>query len=120
MLDLFARARNGLSLTPAERSLLKLIEGLAVAGLVAAMPVLAEALSSRGTIVWNDVLHSALAAGITAVLMALLKYAKASGELPFAGNVASSSALALSSEPSYDEIPPDDTPPASAALQPAA
>jgi hypothetical protein len=78
---LFARARNNLALAPAERALLKLIEGLACAALVAALPILADALG-HGAVDWAAVGRTALAAGATAALVALLKYCKAFGDPP--------------------------------------
>lgn len=78
---LFAQARDNASLAPAERALLKLIEGLACAALVAALPILSDALS-QGSVAWGDVARTALAAGATAALVALLKYCKAFGDPP--------------------------------------
>lgn len=54
MRDLYARAHTNLSLTPGERALLKLIEGLLCAGLVAALPLVAGALGHAG-IQWGEV-----------------------------------------------------------------
>lgn len=69
MVRLFTLARSNASLAPAERALLKLIEGRACAALVAALPILADALG-----------HSA--GGATAALLALVKYCKAYGDPP--------------------------------------
>lgn len=44
MVRLFMQARTNAPLAPAERALLKLIEGLACAALVAALPIVADAL----------------------------------------------------------------------------
>ncbi len=44
MMRLFARASNHAALAPSERTLLKLIEGLACAALVAALPIISDAL----------------------------------------------------------------------------
>src|SRR5258708_3891085 len=63
------------SLTPAERALLKLLEGLACAALVAALPIVASALS-HNAVNWPDVARAALAAVTAAVFLALAKYAK--------------------------------------------
>jgi hypothetical protein len=79
MMSMFARARAYAALTPAERALLRLIEGLVCAALVAALPVLAEALGT-GSVRWGDVARTALAASAVAVLLALAKYAKAHGD----------------------------------------
>ena len=83
-MNLFTKARAGLNLTPAERAQLKFVEALAVAGVVAALPVLADALSTHGAIVWADVLHTGLATGAVAVILALVKYLKAQGDSPLA------------------------------------
>ena len=81
--DLLGRARAGMALTPAERALLRLAEGLLCAGLVAAAPVIAQALGRQG-VIWGDVARAALAAGATAILLALAKYARAQGDPPLA------------------------------------
>ncbi len=81
MVRLFTLARSNASLAPAERALLKLIEGLACAVLVAALPILADALG-HGAVNWGDVGATALAAGATAALLALIKYCKAYGDPP--------------------------------------
>ncbi|HST89879.1 MAG TPA: hypothetical protein VLJ14_16015 [Ktedonobacterales bacterium] len=77
--NIFARARAYASLTPAERALLKLIEGLICAALVAALPIVAEALS-RGGVDWSSIMRAALAAASVAILMALTKYARAQAD----------------------------------------
>jgi len=79
MFALFRRARAYAALTPGERALLKLLEGLACAALVAALPILADALA-RGAVNWPDIARAALAASAVAVLLALAKYAKAHGD----------------------------------------
>lgn len=76
MSSIFSRAHLHANLTPAERALLKLIEGLACAALVAALPILSSALAN-GPVNWPDVVRAALAAAAVAVLLALSKYAKA-------------------------------------------
>lgn len=73
---LFALARAYQSLSPAQRAVLRLVEGLVITAVVAAMPIVADALS-RNTVNWADVARAAVAAGATAVGMAILKYAKA-------------------------------------------
>lgn len=80
--NIFQRAQQGLNLTPGERAALKLLEALSVAFLVAAAPIIADALSSHGSVVWGDALRTALAAGAVAVLMAVIKYLKAQGDSP--------------------------------------
>jgi len=89
--NIFARARAYASLTPAERALLKLIEGLICAALVAALPIVAEALS-RGGVDWPVIARAALAAASVAVLMALTKYARAQADPALASALASTGA----------------------------
>lgn len=79
MRDLYARARANVTLTPGERALLKLLEGLLCAGVVAALPIVAGALGHAG-VQWSDVGRTALAAGSVAALLALAKYLKAHGD----------------------------------------
>jgi len=81
MVKLFTLARTNAPLAPAERALLKLIEGLACAALVAALPIVADALG-QGSVNWADVGRTALAAGATAALLALIKYCKAYTDPP--------------------------------------
>lgn len=77
--NLWRRALAHASLTPGERALLRLAEGLFCAGLVAALPVVAEALGQQ-SVNWSDVGRAALAAAATAALLALNKYVRAHGE----------------------------------------
>ena len=79
--SLWSRARAYAALTPAERALLRLAEGLLCAGLVAALPVIADALG-RQPINWGDLGRAALAAAATAMLLALNKYLRAHGDPP--------------------------------------
>ena len=89
--NIFARARAYASLTPAERALLKLIEGLICAALVAALPIVAEALG-RGSVDWSAIPRAALAAASVAILMALTKYARAQADPELASALASAGA----------------------------
>ncbi len=77
--QLLQRARRHEPLTPGERAFLRLIEGLACTALVAALPVVADALGSTG-VNWADIGRAALAAAAVAVLLALAKYARAQGD----------------------------------------
>ena len=79
--QLFQRARAHAALTPAERALLRLLEGLLCAALVAAAPIIAQALGQQ-RVNWSDVGRAALAAVATAILLALTKYARAQGDMP--------------------------------------
>lgn len=87
MTSLFARARAYLPLSPAERAVLKLVEGLICVAFVAALPVVADALS-RQSVAWSDVARAALAAAAVAVLLALAKYARAHGDPTLAATFA--------------------------------
>jgi len=49
--------------------------------LVAALPIVADALG-HGSVNWADVGRAALAAGVTAARLALIKYFKAYGDPP--------------------------------------
>ena len=81
MFNLFALARIGANLTPGQRAFLKLVEGFCVAGVVAATPVVASLLSRQG-VAWQDVARIAVAAFLTAALLAASKYYKAQGDAP--------------------------------------
>src|SRR5258708_813452 len=80
-MSIFAKARAGANLSPAQRALLKLIEGFAIAGVVAALPVLALALGQE-SVNWTAVGRVALGTFSTAALMAAVKYLKAQGDAP--------------------------------------
>ncbi len=93
MSSLLRRARAYASLTPGERALLKLLEGLACAALVAALPTISTALAT-GSVNWAGVARTALAASTVAVLLALAKYAKAHAD-PALGAAPDTAATAL-------------------------
>ena len=84
MRDMMRRAQAYQGLTPGERAVLRLVEGLACAALVAALPIVADTLSRQG-VNWDDVGRAALAAGVTSALLALSKYVHAQGDPPLAG-----------------------------------
>lgn len=118
---LFARARAYQPLTPAERATLKLLEGLFSVALVAALPVVADALG-RQSVNWTDIARTALAAAAVAVLLALSKYAKAHGD-PALGATLDTAATDLSraagrSDPDDSPISPAPTADATANAQP--
>ena len=81
MFSLFDRAHRQLNLSPAERAVLKLVEGFLVAGLVAALPVVAQLLAQQ-SVDWAQSARIAGGVFVMAVLLAVLKYAKAHGDLP--------------------------------------
>lgn len=101
---LFARARAYAPLTPGERALLRLIEGLTCAALVAALPVVASALG-HGPVRWDDVARTVLAAAAVAVLLALAKYARAQGD-PALGTALAEVAGALNPHPASSASDP--------------
>jgi hypothetical protein len=72
LLTLFQRARAYLPLTPAERAFLKFIQGAVCAAIVAAASIIYQGLNQH--LDWTAILHTALAAGATALLFALNKY----------------------------------------------
>lgn len=83
--SIFARAQRYESLTPAERALLRLVEGLASVALVGALTAGAQYLSSPsgsglGAIAWPDVARVCAAGAAVALLLALSKYFKAQGD----------------------------------------
>ncbi len=88
--SLAQRALAYAPLTPGERALLRLAEGLLCAALVAALPIVADALG-RQAVNWSDVGRAALAAGATAALLALNKYLRAHGDPPLTGAAPSAS-----------------------------
>jgi hypothetical protein len=77
--SIWRRARAYAPLAPGERALLRLAEGLLCAALVAALPIIADALSQQA-VNWSDVGRAALAAAATAMLLALNKYLTAHGD----------------------------------------
>ena len=93
-MSIFGKARAGENLSPAARAFLRLVEGLAATAIVAALPVVSDALS-RGAVDWADVGRAALAAGATAVGLAILKYFKAHGDTPLAPSSSTASVTTL-------------------------
>jgi hypothetical protein len=90
MFTLFARAARYASLTPAERAMLRLVEGLAYVALIGAVTACAQYLSAHPgaspAVDWQPVLRACAAGAAVAALMALAKYFKAHGD-PALGNV---------------------------------
>jgi hypothetical protein len=83
MLDILTRAQRYQSLTPAERALLRLLEGLAAVALVGAATAGAQYLSSplgASALDWPLIARVCAAGAAVAVLMALAKYFKAHGD----------------------------------------
>ena len=82
-MSIFAKSAAGLNLTPGERAALKLVQGFILAGIVAALPVLAQLLAAQ-TVNWADVARLAGGTFATAVLMAVAKWFSAQGDAPLA------------------------------------
>lgn len=81
--SMLARARAGLNLTPGERALLRLGELCVIAGLVSALPIVAEALAQQ-PINWTLTLQTAISAFGVAALGCLVKWLKAQADAPLA------------------------------------
>ena len=79
-MNLIARALAGLPLAPVERAVLRLGEGLVAAGLVAAAPIVSQALADPTHINYGGTVQAAVGAASTAILLALLKYVSAKGD----------------------------------------
>lgn len=81
LLTLFSRARAGLNLTPSERALLKLVQGLVITFVVAVCTQVSALASTGGLDLSN---HSTLlllaGSGAASVLAALHKLSSASGD----------------------------------------
>lgn len=84
MTQLVRRARAYQPLTPVERAILRLLEGLASVALIGAATAAAQYLAGPsglgGTVNWPIVAHVCAAGAAVAVLMALAKYFKAHGD----------------------------------------
>ena len=79
--NLFTRASLNLSLTPLERAALRFLEGLAASALIAGVVAVAPYLAGQ-SIDWQRVLSVFVTAALSAVLLALSKYAKAFADPP--------------------------------------
>ena len=83
-MSIFKSAAAGLSLTPGQRALLRLLEGLGVsaviAGLQAVMPLLNAAQLDPSVVPWASVLHTFIATVMTALGLSVVKFFKAQGD----------------------------------------
>lgn len=110
-----AKARANLNLTPAERAFLKLVEGSIVAGIIAALPVIAQALATQ-RIDWAQALRTTIATFAVAGLLAVTKYLKAQNDPPLAVTATAVEQTLDASIPRWAGIPSfDSTPPAAPA-----
>jgi hypothetical protein len=80
LLTLFVRARANLALTPAERSLLKLLQGLVITFVVAICTQVSALASTGGLSLDHNTLLLLAGSGVAAVLAALHKLSSASGD----------------------------------------
>lgn len=103
-MSLFARARAGLALSPAERAFLKLIQSAAIAALVSLLPAVASALAA-GNVNWQAVGATAIATFSTAIAHAVLKFftAQADGTPPAPANITGGVAPLVPSVPAASE-----------------
>jgi hypothetical protein len=106
MSSIFARARRYQSLTPGERALLRLLDGLACVALIGGATAAAQYLSSPpsaglAAVSWPLVVRVSVAGAAVAVLLALAKYFKAHGDPALADALAAVGARveATSGEP---------------------
>lgn len=82
--DILARARAGKVLTPAERALLKLLQGLGLSAVVAGLLAAGHALAADGPIDGRRLVLAVGVSSLVAVLNALAKYYTARGDAPLA------------------------------------
>ena len=80
MFSLFARAGAGLNLLPAERMLLKALQGALAVAFVAAAPILGNVLMHPAHIDWTGTINAVIGASATALLIAFMKYVSAKGD----------------------------------------
>jgi hypothetical protein len=80
-MNLFGKARAQLPLTPWERTILKLLQSLLIAVLIALAPVVANLLG-QDSIVWANAFRVLAATASMAILNALWKYFQAQGDSP--------------------------------------
>lgn len=109
-MNVFAQARNNLNLTPGQRAFLKLVEGFLVAGVIAALPIISQALAAQ-SINWSQVLRTAAAAFSVAVLLALTKYLKAQNDPPLNTVAATVTQSVVSEIPRWSGVPSFDVAP---------
>ena len=119
MTQLVRRARAYQPLSPAERALLRLLEGLASVALIGAATAAAQYLAGPtglgGIVNWGIVAHVCAAGAAVAVLMALAKYFKAHGDPTLAAALDALGARITSTPTSTPtstlDVPPSSAPP---------
>src|SRR5260221_8592327 len=85
-MNIFSKARAGLNLTPAERALVKLVQGWIIAGLISAAVTFITAVSHPRPD-WANVLRVSAGAFAVAALIAAHKYSTAHLDPPLAAAV---------------------------------
>lgn len=113
-MNIFAKANNNLNLTPGERAILRMSETFVVAGIVAALPVISQALAAQ-SINWSLMLRTAAATFSVAVLLAVTKYLKAQNDPPLSTAATSIAQTVIADIPRWTGIPAFDITPPSAA-----
>lgn len=116
-MSLFARARAGLALSPAERAFLKLVQSAVIAALVSLLPAVASALAS-GSVDWQAVAATAIATFSTAIAHAILKFftAQADGNPAPPTNITGGVATLAASAPAPAADSPGPAPATAAAV----
>lgn len=115
-MTLFARARLNLNLTPAERALLRLLEGMligaVVAGAQAVLPLLNDAaLAAPENIAWGSALHTFMAAFVAALILAARKYLAAQADPALPAGSGPSATAAASPDGLTNDVKAGDYPP---------
>jgi hypothetical protein len=113
-MNVFAKAQNNLNLTPGERAVLKLVEGFVVAGIVAALPVISQALAAQ-SINWAQMFRTAAATCSVAALLAVIKYLKAQNDPPLSTVATAIAQTAVTEIPRWAGVPSFDVTPTAAA-----
>ncbi|HLJ80635.1 MAG TPA: hypothetical protein VKT52_04045, partial [Ktedonobacterales bacterium] len=103
-MNIFAQARNNLNLAPSQRAFLKLVEGFIVAGIVAVLPFISQALAAQ-SINWAQVLRTAAATFSVAALLAVTKYLKAQNDPPLTTVATTIAQAAVTDIPRWAGIP---------------
>lgn len=109
-MSIFTRARTYATLTPGERALLRLLEGLGAVALLRAATACAQYLGSQpgaglGAVDWPAIVRVCVAGAAVAVLLALAKYFKAHGD-PVLADALAQVGAEVASETTGDAAPP--------------
>lgn len=110
LLTLFARARANLALTPSERALLKLAQGLVITFVVAVCTQVSALASTGGFTLDHNTLLLLAGSGVAAVLAALHKLSSASGDPLLSAVVGAVESEAARVLPLHQQSVPADAP----------